>query len=44
MRALAEREEELRTLTDARLKRMIAEEDGIRLINYRDYARLVGTK
>jgi len=38
-----EREEELRTLTDARLKTMIAEE-GIRLINYRDYARLVGTQ
>ena len=37
-----EREAELRTLTDAGLKRMIAE-DGLRLINYRDYARLVGT-
>jgi predicted glycoside hydrolase/deacetylase ChbG (UPF0249 family) len=38
-----ERDEELRTLTDARLKTMIAEA-GIRLINYRDYARLVGTE
>jgi len=37
-----EREEELRTLTDAGLKTIIAE-DGIRLINYGDYARLVGT-
>jgi len=35
-----EREEELRTLTDSRIKTVIAEED-IRLINYRDYARLV---
>jgi predicted glycoside hydrolase/deacetylase ChbG (UPF0249 family) len=34
-----EREEELRTLTDERVKAVIAEE-GIRLINYRDYARL----
>jgi predicted glycoside hydrolase/deacetylase ChbG (UPF0249 family) len=38
-----EREEELRTLTDERVKMVIAEE-GIRLINYRDYARLVGAK
>lgn len=36
-----EREEELRTLTDQRVRTVIAEE-GIRLINYRDYARLVG--
>ncbi len=36
-----EREEEFRTLTDARVKTVIAEE-GIQLINYRDYARLVG--
>jgi predicted glycoside hydrolase/deacetylase ChbG (UPF0249 family) len=35
-----EREEELRTLTDGRVKTLIAEE-GIKLINYRDYARLV---
>jgi predicted glycoside hydrolase/deacetylase ChbG (UPF0249 family) len=35
-----EREEELRTLTDGRVTTVIAEE-GIRLINYRDYARLV---
>jgi predicted glycoside hydrolase/deacetylase ChbG (UPF0249 family) len=35
-----EREEELRTLTDERVKTVIAEE-GIRLINYRDHARLV---
>jgi hypothetical protein len=35
-----EREEELRTLTDEQVKTVIAEE-GIRLINYRDYARLV---
>lgn len=35
-----EREEELRTLTDERVKTVIAEE-GIRLISYRDYARLV---
>jgi predicted glycoside hydrolase/deacetylase ChbG (UPF0249 family) len=35
-----EREEELRTLTDQRVKMAIAEA-GIRLINYRDYARLV---
>jgi len=34
-----EREQELRTLTDGRIKTVIAEE-GIRLINYRDYARL----
>jgi predicted glycoside hydrolase/deacetylase ChbG (UPF0249 family) len=36
-----EREEELRTLTDERVKTMI-DEEGIRLINYRDYARLTG--
>ena len=35
-----EREEELRTLTDERVKTAITEA-GIRLINYRDYARLV---
>jgi predicted glycoside hydrolase/deacetylase ChbG (UPF0249 family) len=35
-----EREEELRTLTDRRIKTVIAEEN-IRLINYRDYARLI---
>ena len=35
-----EREEELRTLTDGRVKTVIAQE-GIQLINYRDYARLV---
>ncbi len=35
-----EREEELRTVTDGRVKAVIAEE-GIQLINYRDYARLV---
>lgn len=35
-----EREEELRTLTDERVKTVIAEE-GIRLINYRDYVRVV---
>ena len=35
-----EREEELRPLTDERVKTVIAEE-GIRLTNYRDYARLV---
>ena len=35
-----EREEELRTLTDGRVKTVIAEE-GIQLINHRDYARLV---
>jgi predicted glycoside hydrolase/deacetylase ChbG (UPF0249 family) len=35
-----EREEELRTLTDDRVKMVIAEA-GIRLITYRDYARLV---
>jgi len=38
-----EREEELRTLTDERVKTMI-DEEGIRLINYRDYARLAGPK
>jgi predicted glycoside hydrolase/deacetylase ChbG (UPF0249 family) len=36
-----EREEELRTLTDERVKTVITAED-IRLINYRDYARLLG--
>jgi predicted glycoside hydrolase/deacetylase ChbG (UPF0249 family) len=35
-----EREEELRTLTDERVKMVIAEAE-IRLINYRDYTRLV---
>jgi predicted glycoside hydrolase/deacetylase ChbG (UPF0249 family) len=35
-----EREEELRTLIDERVKAVI-DEEGIRLINYRDYARLV---
>ena len=34
-----EREAEIQTLTDERIKAVIAEED-IRLINYRDYARL----
>ena len=34
-----EREVELQTLTDPRIRSLIAEE-GIRLINYRDYARL----
>lgn len=38
-----EREEELRTLTDERVKTMI-DEEGIRLINYHDYARLAAPK
>lgn len=38
-----EREQELRTLTDERVRAVIMEE-GIRLISYRDYARLVAAK
>jgi predicted glycoside hydrolase/deacetylase ChbG (UPF0249 family) len=38
-----EREEELRTLTSERVRAVIAEE-GIRLINYRDYVHLFGAK
>lgn len=38
-----EREQELRTLTDERVKAFIVEEE-IRLISYRDYARLVAAK